>query len=113
MPEITELLYQTIFDWNYPGFRLVYVLVGAALALCVFMLSATSVPMMLDRSVGCSAAMATSARAVSVNLVPMLIWAFLICALIALGFASLTLGLIFIFPWLGHAAWHAYKDIVA
>ncbi|WP_168224932.1 DUF2189 domain-containing protein [Azoarcus sp. DD4] len=113
MPETTGTLYQTIFAWDYPGFRMVYVLVGAVLALSVFMISAASVPMILDRSAGCLAAMTTSARAVSVNLTPMLIWALLIATLVAVGFASLSLGLIFIFPWLGHAAWHAYKDLIS
>ena len=28
------------------------------------------------------------------------------------GMASLMFGLVFILPWLGHASWHAYRDLV-
>ena len=33
-------------------------------------------------------------------------------ALILLGFASLLFGLIVIMPILGHASWHAYRELV-
>jgi uncharacterized membrane protein len=36
----------------------------------------------------------------------------LIAALTALGFATPMLGLVVIFPWLGHASWHASRDLV-
>jgi uncharacterized membrane protein len=43
---------------------------------------------------------------------PMALWATLIAAFIAVGLATLSLGLIVIFPLIGHATWHAYRDIV-
>jgi uncharacterized membrane protein len=42
----------------------------------------------------------------------MLLWAALIATLTAVGFATLMLGLIVIFPWLAYASWHAYRDLV-
>jgi uncharacterized membrane protein len=55
--------------------------------------------------------MATSLLAVIRNLVAMIVWAALIVALSAVGFATLLFGLIVIFPLLGHATWHAYREI--
>ena len=57
-------------------------------------------------------AMATSIRAVALNPLPMLIWAALIVALILLGFATLMVGMALFLPLLGHASWHAYRDLV-
>jgi uncharacterized membrane protein len=42
----------------------------------------------------------------------MLVWAALITILTAIGFATFLLGLVVILPWIGHATWHAYRDIV-
>ena len=42
----------------------------------------------------------------------MLIWGALIVALVLLGFATLLFGLVLFMPLLGHASWHAYKDLV-
>jgi uncharacterized membrane protein len=36
----------------------------------------------------------------------------LIAVLTAIGFATFMLGLIVVFPLLGHASWHAYRDLV-
>jgi uncharacterized membrane protein len=43
----------------------------------------------------------------------MLLWAALIAGITALGFATAMIGLVIAFPWLGHASWHAYRDLVA
>jgi uncharacterized membrane protein len=42
----------------------------------------------------------------------MALWASLILGLTALGFGTLMLGLIVVIPVLGHASWHAYRDLV-
>ena len=108
-----EVLYPSIFSLGNPGFLLTYMLVGGVLALVSFVVSAISVPLMLDRSTGYMTAMAVSARAVSINLGAMLFWGVLLTALMAIGFATMLLGLVVIFPWLAHATWHAYKEVVA
>jgi uncharacterized membrane protein len=33
-------------------------------------------------------------------------------ALTLLGMASAMVGLVIVLPWLGHASWHAYRDLV-
>jgi uncharacterized membrane protein len=47
-----------------------------------------------------------------VNPVPMALWAAIIMGFTLLGLGSLLLGLIPIIPMLGHASWHAYRDLV-
>ena len=85
---------------------------GAVLAAVVFALGVVTVPMMLDRPVDVITAALTSLRCCARNPVPMLVWAALIAGITALGFASGMLGLIVAFPLLGHASWHAYRDLV-
>jgi len=43
---------------------------------------------------------------------PMLIWAALIVICIFAGFLTLYVGLVIGFPVIGHATWHAYRDLV-
>ena len=85
---------------------------GGMLAAPMFASSAVAIPLLLDRRVTLMQAVLTSWRAVLENPVPMAFWAFLIMAFTLLGFASLLLGLIAIVPMLGHASWHAYRDLV-
>jgi uncharacterized membrane protein len=85
---------------------------GAALAALVFTICAVSAPMLMDRPVGAAKAILTSVRAVWLNLKPMALWAVLVAAFIILGLLTLSAGLVLAFPLIGHATWHAYRDIV-
>ena len=89
-----------------------YAAVGAILAAIAFALSVVSVPMMLDSGADAGTAMSTSMRVTIRDLPAMLVWAALIVTLVALGFATFLLGMIIVFPLLGHATWHAYRDLV-
>jgi len=86
--------------------------IGAVLALIVFALSAFAVPILLRHDVDAFTAMAISARLVMKNPGPMLLWAWLIAVLVAAGIATLFLGLLVVFPLVGHATWHAYRAVV-
>ena len=57
--------------------------------------------------------MIASIRALAENPLPLLIWAALIVTLTLLGFLSFHLGLVVLMPVVGHATWHAYRDLVA
>lgn len=89
-----------------------YVLAGGILAGIVFVLSVVAVPAIIDRHIGAYEAMHLSARAVAANPVPMLVWAGLIVVVMAVGFATFLLGMVLLYPLLGHATWHAYRDLV-
>jgi uncharacterized membrane protein len=91
---------------------LAYVGSGAVLAAIVFTLSVVAVPLIIDRHASAAEAMWASVKATLWNLPAMLIWGALIVALTALGFITLLLGMIVVAPLLGHATWHAYKDLV-
>jgi uncharacterized membrane protein len=86
--------------------------VGAVLAALVFAISAVSIPMLLDRDVNVFVAVATSFTAVRRNWPAMTLWAGLIVAFTAFGMIPLFLGLAVTMPLIGHATWHAYKDVV-
>ncbi len=86
--------------------------VGAVLAALVFAISAISIPMLLDRDVNMFVAVATSFTAVRQNWPAMTLWAALIVAFTAFGIMPLFLGLAVTMPLIGHATWHAYKDLV-
>lgn len=85
---------------------------GGVLAAPVFASSVVAMPLLLERRVGVLAAVLTSWRVVMEHPLPMALWAALIMGLTALGMASLLAGLVVVLPWLAHASWHAYRDLV-
>lgn len=89
-----------------------YILSGAVLAAVVFSLSVVAVPLIIERHASATDAMWTSIRVTFANLPAMLVWAALIVAVTALGFVTLLIGMIVVAPLLGHATWHAYRDLV-
>ena len=85
---------------------------GAALAAPVFASSVVAIPMLLDRRVGLLAAVLTSWRVVLAQPLTMALWAAAIMLLTLAGMAAAMLGLVVVVPWLAHASWHAYRDLV-
>lgn len=98
------------------GFVGAWFMAGGVLALLTFALTAISVPMLLDRDNehggDLVTALLTSLRAVLLNLDAMFLWAMIIVTLTVIGFATFLFGLIVLMPLLGHASWHAYRDLV-
>jgi len=85
---------------------------GGVLAAPIFASSVVSMPLLLDRRIGLWGAVRTSWRAVAANPVPLGVWSALILVLTSLGLGTALLGLIPLLPLLGHASWHAYRDLV-
>ncbi len=85
---------------------------GGLLAAPIFASTAIAIPLLLDRRISLMQAVLTSWQAVLTNPLPMALWAALIMGLTLLGMASALLGLIVVIPLLGHASWHAYRDLV-
>jgi uncharacterized membrane protein len=85
---------------------------GGLMAAPIFASTAIAIPLLLDRRIGVLQAVVTSWEAVLENPVPMAWWAALIMGFTLLGLLSATLGLIAVMPMLGHATWHAYRDLV-
>jgi uncharacterized membrane protein len=86
-------------------------LVGALFAAFSFAISAFSIPMQLEERVDALTAMGTSMALVWNNLPVMLTWGVIVLVLFLLSLATGLLGLIVVFPLLGHGTWHAYRAI--
>jgi uncharacterized membrane protein len=111
-PSLDDLIMQTLNSAEGLPFLIVGTAIGACLAALVFAISAVSVPMLLDQPTNVFAAVATSFVAVRHNLRPMGLWAILIVIFTGLGLATFYIGLVVALPLIGHATWHAYRDLV-
>jgi uncharacterized membrane protein len=111
-PDLWAFASSVLLNLEHIELTLTWFFVGGLLATLVFSVSAVSIPMVIDRDVDFITAMITSLRAVMNNPGTMLLWAALVVMLTLLGFASLLFGLIILMPLLGHASWHAYRDLV-
>jgi uncharacterized membrane protein len=55
--------------------------------------------------------MAVSGAMVWNNLRPMIVWGAIVLVLFVVSVATGLVGLVVIFPLLGHATWHAYEAV--
>ena len=85
---------------------------GSVLAAPIFASSVVAMPLLLDRRITVQQAVLTSWLVVVENPVAMAWWAGLILLFTLLGLGSLLIGLVVVMPLLGHASWHAYRDLV-
>ena len=112
-PDPNNFVMDVFFSPEAIPFLAVGVIVGAVLAGLVFAISVVSIPMLLDREeANVFMAIATSFTAVRLNLAPMAVWAALIVLFTGAGLVTAYLGLIVALPLIGHATWHAYRDLV-
>lgn len=110
--EVSGFVRTVLLSSEYLGFTTAYVLVGAVFAALVFIATVVAVPMLMDRETDMVTAMMTSVRAAGTNPMAMVVWAALIVALIGIGFATMMIGMVILLPLLGHASWHAYRDLI-
>lgn len=85
---------------------------GFVLAVFAFAISVVSIPMIVDRDISVIEAILTSIRATVVNWKAMALWAGLIVVFTAMALVPFFLGLALVLPLVGHATWHAYRDLV-
>ncbi|MCC7280859.1 MAG: DUF2189 domain-containing protein [Acetobacteraceae bacterium] len=105
---IAAMLLTTPEGW---GMLVVGSAVGGLFAAFSFAISTFAVPMLLDQRMDAFTAMGTSISLVWNNLPVMIAWGVIVLALFVLSVASGLLGLIIVFPLLGHATWHSYRAI--
>jgi uncharacterized membrane protein len=89
-----------------------WLVLGSVLAAPMFASTVVAIPMLLDRPHDVLTAVTTSVGAALMNPLAMALWATLILGLTLLGMATLMVGLVVVVPWLAHASWHAYRDLV-
>lgn len=87
--------------------------IGFVFAVLVLAISFVTFPLLIDRPVGLPRAVTTSVALVRQNPVVAGAWGLIIAALLGLGVLTVFIGLIFVFPVLGHASWHLYRSAVA
>ncbi len=110
LDHIASMLFTTPTGW---AMLVVGSAIGGLFAAFSFAISAFSIPMLLNERVDALTAMGTSTALVWNNLPVMLTWGALVLALFLLCLATGLVGLIVVFPVLGHGTWHAYRAVSA
>src|SRR5690625_1338882 len=110
-PGLDEVIMTLLSTSSGVGLIIVGTLVGGLFAAFAFAISAFSMPMLLNERTDALTAMGTSMAMVWNNLPVMLTWGAIVVALCGLGLLTGLVGLIVIFPVLGHGTWHAYKAV--
>jgi len=101
------------YEWrDLAGYLSVGTFVGAIFTGITFCASAFSLPMIMHRDVDTITAVVTSVNAVLRNKLAMFVWITLILFGLLFGIATAFVGLIFILPLIGFAAWHGYLDTI-
>lgn len=124
---VAMLLYALFTNGNYmpmdrflsfavstgPGLAMITIgtLIGGAIAFAIYLLTVVSVPMLMNERTDFFTAIGVGLKAVNQNFGAMALWAWLIAVITAAGVATFFVGLALAFPLLGHASWHAYRDI--
>jgi uncharacterized membrane protein len=102
------MLLTTSAGW---GMLVVGTVVGGLFAAFSFAISTFSIPMLFDERTDAFTAMGTSISLVWNNLPVMLMWGAIVLVLFLVSVVTGLLGLIVIFPLLGHATWRSYRAI--
>lgn len=103
---VARLLVTTPSGW---GMLIVGLCVGALFAGFAFAIGVFSIPMLLDERIDAFTAMGVSVVMVWNNMGPSMVWGAIVLALFLASLLTGLVGLIVVFPLLGHATWHAYK----
>lgn len=90
-----------------------FVFVAVIFAGLLFCANSFALPMILDRDANAGKAVTTSLNAVWRNKSAQALWAVLVLALTAVGFATALIGFVFIVPVIGYASWHAYRETIS
>ncbi len=112
VPTWENFIPEVFLSGKSPVFLFSGIFAGALIAGFTFSITAISVPMLMDRRVDVLTAMQTSMRAVWKNWQAMTLWASLIVMFVGVGIATFYIGLVVSMPLIGHATWHAYRDLV-
>jgi uncharacterized membrane protein len=104
-----ERVFHTQAGWTLIGVGCATGAVFAVLSLAVFFIS---FPLVLDRQVTASQAIAISVKAMLYNPIFVLGWGAVVVAGLVGGAIPALLGIVIALPTLGHASWHLYRRIV-
>ncbi|MCT8997551.1 DUF2189 domain-containing protein [Chelativorans intermedius] len=108
LDQIMPMLFTTPTGW---AMLVTGTVVGGLFAAFSFAIGVFSIPMLVDQRTDALTAMGLSMALVWNNLPVMLMWGTIVLALFLVSLATGLLGLVVIFPLLGHATWHAYEAV--
>jgi uncharacterized membrane protein len=111
-PSLEHLPFALLRSEQFLPFLIIGTGMGFVLAAAAFAVSAVSIPMIVDRDVSAIEAVLVSIRATLDNWRAMAFWAGLIVVFTAMALVPFFLGLALVLPLVGHATWHAYRDLV-
>lgn len=107
--ELAQLVAYTREGWNL----FVYGnLTGLLFAIAAGASTVIAFPMLLDRRVSASTAVATSLRVVAKNPAVMATWGLIVAVTLVVASLPLLVGLALAVPVLGHSTWHLYRRAV-
>lgn len=104
-----DFVFSTGTGW---AFLAVGTTVGAFMSLALYSVTVMSIPLLLDREIDFMSAIIVSVKTVFQSPVVMLGWGVIVTFGAIAGIATGFLGLLLIFPVLGHTTWHLYKRLV-
>lgn len=78
----------------------------------IYASSVVTMPLLLDREIGVWRAVMVSWQALLANPIPLALWAVLLLGLSFAGLLVFVVGIGFVLPILGHASWHAYRELL-
>lgn len=111
LPNLSGFLEQVTALENLE-FLVVYFAAGLLFATIVFAVSVVAIPLMLDRNQDAITSMLASVGCLGRNPATLMVWATMIVAITILGFLTFHIGLVIAMPLIGHATWHAYRDLI-
>jgi uncharacterized membrane protein len=112
IPPLDQAVQLLLFTYEGLSMLALGTVIGGIFAATVFAVSVVSIPLLVSHQVDAVTAIIVSLRAVRDNLKVMILWAWLVVMVTACGLVTLFAGLIITFPLIGHATWHAYRDLV-
>lgn len=112
-PEWPAIIHRALTTLDGVYFAMGITALGSVFATIVFFAGAFSIPLMVDRKTVLVPSLMVSAYAVWTNKSAMALWAAIIVVVTAAGLLTGFIGLVFTFPLIGHATWHAYKDVLS
>lgn len=108
LDHVAAMLFTTGIGW---AMLITGTLIGGLFAAFSFAISVFSIPMLLNERSDALTAMGTSMAFVWNNLPVMITWGAIVLVLFLISLLTGLIGLIIVFPLLGHATWHAYNAV--
>lgn len=108
LPAFLHETFSTFAGWEM---IILGTIIGGAFALAA-LATGFAFPLLVDRDISLPGAVVTSIRIMRRNPATVLAWGALVLALVLIGSVPFLVGLIVVFPVLGHAAWHLCRRAV-